>query len=421
MLWRLALLCILVPLITACNDLSQRALAFWPFGHVATPVPPTVSISVLGPVGTKGENALLQQTITSFEQANPQLTVTGRLVPNYDTALDDELRSTTPPDVFLAYSHQLANLVQDGNILPIPVTYPVKDAIAPNLAAGLQVNGQNYCFPLDVATLALFYNPARFDHVKAAYPENGWNWDQFRAAVDATGDVNNGFYGFVEEFDLSRFFPFLLQSSRDNDIWQGDDALSAVEYYMDMYNDEVAAIPARLDSAWNGQAFGGGKAAMTIEGNWLVEYLAEQYPDLKYGITELPAGPTGRGDTAFISCWVVNSRAGDTSAALDLAAYLTSSTQVMAWANESGNLPPRIDQATAWLANHKNYAAFAAALSYSTPWTGPAGFIDQGETVNHGMDDWYNDNITTPELIGILQTMSPNPPLPTPTATPSAN
>jgi hypothetical protein len=37
------------------------------------------------------------------------------------------------------------------------------------------------------------------------------------------------------------------------------------------------------------------------------------------------------------------------------------------------------------------------------------------------MDDWNNDNITTPELIGILQTMSQNPPLPTPTATPAAN
>src|SRR5207342_2860697 len=156
---------------------------------------------------------------------------------------------------------------------------------------------------------------------KATYPQSNWNWDDFRAAVDATGDVNNGFYGLVEEFDLSRFLPFLLQSNRDNDIWQGDDALSALEYYMDMYNDEVAAVPALLDSAWNGQAFGGGKAAMTIEGNWLVGYLAEQYPDLKYGIVELPSGPVGRGDSAFISCWVVNAHASDKSAALDLAAF----------------------------------------------------------------------------------------------------
>jgi multiple sugar transport system substrate-binding protein len=378
-------------------------------------------VSVLGPVGTKGENTLLQQAITNFEQAHPQIKVTGRLVPDYDTALDDELRSAGPPDVFLAYSHQLADLVQDGRILPIPATYPIEDAIAPNLLAGLQVNGQNYCFPLDVATLALFYNPARFDHVKAAYPQNGWNWDQFRAAVDATGDVNNELYGFVEEFDLSRFFPFLLQASRDNDIWQGDDALSAVEYYMDMYNDEVAAVPARLDSAWNGQAFGGGKAAMTIEGNWLVDYMAVQYPDLKYGIVELPVGPAGRGDTAFITCWVVNAHAANVSGALELAAYLTSSSQVMAWANESHNLPPRIDQATDWLADHKMYAPFASALSYSTPWTGPAGFTDRAGMVDHGMDDWNNDNITTPELIGILQTMSQNPPLPTPTATPIAN
>jgi multiple sugar transport system substrate-binding protein len=209
----------------------------------------------------------------------------------------------------------------------------------------------------------------------------------------------------------------LLQSSTDDDLWQGDDALAALEYFMDLYNDEVAAVPARLDSTWNGEAFGRGRAAMTIEANWLVGYLASHFPSLNYGIIELPSGPAGRGTTAFVSCWVVNANGDHQTGALELAAFLTTPAQVVARAEASGNLPPTIEQAAAWATTRPEYQPFAAALPYATPWIGPAGFVGRAETVNFSMLMWYNDNMTTPELIGVLATMSENPPRPTPTPT----
>jgi multiple sugar transport system substrate-binding protein len=158
---------------------------------------------------------------------------------------------------------------------------------------------------------------------------------------------------------------------------------------------------------------------MTIEGNWLVGYLANEFPSLDYGVVELPSGPTGRGTTAFISCWVVNATTDNPTAALELASFLTSPRQTAAWTDASGNLPFTVDQATAWVAGHPDYATFVAALPSATPWTGPAGFIDQAEAVNMGMRMWYNDEMTTPELIARLANMSQNPPIPLPTATPS--
>lgn len=391
----------------------------WPFGPPASPTPPPLPVSLLGWAGSEQENAQLQQAIAAFEQSHPAWPVTGRLVPDYARTLEDALASADPPDLFLAYSHQLADLVANGQIMPIPAAFAVERAIAPNLVDGIQVDGQNYCFPRDVALLALFYNPAVFDRADAAYPLNTWDWSQLRTAIDTTSDFNNGFYGLALDYDLSRFMPFLLQSSADDDLWQGDDAHAAVEYFMDLYNDEVAATPARLDSTWNGEAFGRGRAAMTIEANWLISYLADHFPAFEYGIVELPTGPTGRGTTAFISCWVISAGAANPAGALDLAAFLTSPTQTLAWATASGNLPPTIEQATAWVANHPAYAPFVAAMSYATPWANGAGFIAKSETVNFSMDMWYKDNMTTPQLIGVLSTMSDNPPLPTPTATPS--
>lgn len=370
----------------------------------------TSPISLLGWAGTSAENSRLQEAIHAFEQAHPNSPVAGRLVPDYSATLENALASAAPPDLFLAYSHQLADLVAEGHLLPIPATYPVTSTIAPNLVAGLQVDGQNYCFPRDVAILSLYYNPAVFDRAEAAYPQDNWSWTEFRAALDATADINNGYRGLVLEYDLSRFYPFLLQSSSDDDLWQGQDATAALEYFMALYNDEVATTPGTLDSSWNGEAFGRGRAAMTIEGNWLVGYLASEFPGLKYGVVDLPTGPSGRGTTAFISCWVVHATTDNPTAALELAAFLTSPVQTSAWADASGNLPPSLEQATP--------RDVASALASAAPWTGPAGFVDKAERVNIAMQMWYNDEMTTPELAARLATMSENPPLPQPTATP---
>jgi multiple sugar transport system substrate-binding protein len=418
-MWRLASLLLFASITSGCGEVREQVIALWPFAPATTPTPTTSPISLLGWAGSTAENEQLQQTILAFEQEHPNWPVAGRLLPDYAATLDDELASTAPPDLFLAYSHQLADLVADGHLLPIPSTYPVTASVAPNLLAGIQVEGQNYCFPRDVSLLTLFYNRSLFDRAEVAYPQSKWSWSEFRTALDATSDFNNGYYGLVLDYDLSRFHPFLLQSSGDDDLWQGQDAVTALEYFMDLYNDEVATVPSTLGGSWNGEAFGLGRAAMTIEGNWLISYLANQFPSLDYGIVELPTGPTGQGNTAFISCWVVNAASANPTAAFELATFLTSPSQLSAWADASLNVPPSIELATAWVANHPDYATFVNALPVATPWTGPVDFVDRAETVNTGMRMWYNDEMTTPDLIERLATMSENPPLPIPTATPA--
>ena len=418
--WRLIFLLFCVFLTSGCSELRQRAVALWPFGNAATATPSAANpISLLGWAGTDAENAHLQQAILTFEGTHTNWRVAGLLVPDYTTALEEELASANPPDIFLAYSHQLADLVAEGHLLSIPQSYPVANTIAPNLVNGLQVDGQNYCFPRDVSLLSLFYNRAVFDRVGAAYPQSSWSWNDLRAALEATADMNNGYYGMALDYDLSRFYPFLLQSSSDDDLWQGPDAIAALEYFMDLYNDGLVAEPGTLDSTWNGEAFGRGRAAMTIEGNWLVGYLASEFPALDYGIVELPIGSAGHATTAFISCWVVNASTSDPTAALELASFLTSPPVVSAWSSISGNLPPSLEQAATWTTNHPDSATFVSALPNAVPWTGPAGFVDQAETVNMGMRMWYDDNMTTPDLIARLAIMSQDPPLPLPTATPS--
>ena len=57
----------------------------------------------------------------------------------------------------------------------------------------------------------------------------------------------------------------------------------------------VAKYPKQLDAGWAGEAFGKQKAAMTIEGNWILGAHEERLPERKYTVVQLPAGPTGQG------------------------------------------------------------------------------------------------------------------------------
>jgi len=77
------------------------------------------------------------------------------------------------------------------------------------------------------------------------------------------------------------------------------EGVAALDFYESFVKDGTGKTPKDLDSGWNGEAFGKGKAAMTIEGNWAIGFLAETYPDLKWGVAEIPAGPSANSRRAL--------------------------------------------------------------------------------------------------------------------------
>jgi multiple sugar transport system substrate-binding protein len=325
---------------------------------------------------------LLQERVAAFEASTPPYVVAGRLLPDYSSALEDALAGASPPDVFLAWSHTLPDLVADEHVLPLPVGAGAADAVPPLLRPAFEFEEVSYCVPHDIATLALFYNPALFDRAEAAYPHADWTWTDLRAAADAVTDRDFDLYGLVLTPDASRLLPFLWQRDVDGKPWQGSDAQMATEFYVNLFLDGVAVDPVTLNATWNGEAFGRGRAAMTIESGWLVPYLAEHFPDLDYSIVELPAGAVRSGSVAFGTCWAVGATAANPDAAIALAQHLGHSAPGSAWDSSSGALPPALSQAQGLLSSAPVYAPFVAAMASSLPWTGPPGFAAQVEIVN---------------------------------------
>ena len=73
----------------------------------------------------------------------------------------------------------------------------------------------------------------------------------------------------------------------------------ALQFVADMHKAGTAASAAKVGAGWGGEALGKGKAAMTIEGNWIVGAMKTDFPNVKYSVAELPAGPTGKATMAF--------------------------------------------------------------------------------------------------------------------------
>lgn len=392
--WLLALATVAL---TACQ--GELPSFSWPRSAppVATPTP--ITISVLGPAGSAPENQHIQSRITAFEQAAPGIRVSGSLTPDYTGALEDAFAAATSPDLFVVWSHELADLAADEAILPVPSAYDRAASLPEELRPAIQVDGTTYCLPRDATTLALFYNPSLFDRVEAAYPTPQWTWADLQAAAQATTDANNGIYGLVLTADTSRLSAWLAADDQGGDPWTGADAIATTHAYVNMFLEGSAVEPPVLDSAWPGEAFGRGRAAMTLEASWVVPFLAAEFPELKYSVLELPIGSVRRSTVLFASCWAVNSRAANPQAAFQLADFLTSPDSNAAWATASGLLPPSPEQARAWLTTHPAYAPFITGLDYALPWAGSTGFAAKMDSANNLLSAATQGDATAEDVI----------------------
>ncbi len=57
------------------------------------------------------------------------------------------------------------------------------------------------------------------------------------------------------------------------------EAREALQFVADQYASGSFVRPSDVDAGWAGEAYGQGKAAMAIEGNWIVGYLQDTFPD----------------------------------------------------------------------------------------------------------------------------------------------
>jgi multiple sugar transport system substrate-binding protein len=358
----------------------------------APPAATVTQLTLMGWASSDAENARLQQVIDTFNANNDDLNVVLNLVPDYDTRLQTSIAGGSPPDVFYIDSFRLPDFVQANALAPAEGRLENPDDFYPSLRNAFTIDGVFYCPPKDFSTLGLQYNTDLFDAAGVSHPTENWTWQDLRNAAEQLTDPGANVYGMVLSADFARWIAFLYQAGgevADDAFTQmtinSPEALEALEFYVGMVEDGLAATPADLDSGWPGEAFGRGRAAMSMEGNWIVPYLADQFPDVNLGVTQLPAGPGGEATMAFTVCYAVPASGRNQEASFRLVNYLTGPEGMQAWTDLGLAMPTRQSLRAQWLQQFPHLQPFLDGADHARPWQFRPGFQDVLDTINNGL------------------------------------
>ena len=337
-----------------------------------------VELQLMGWSSSTAEDDALNALIEAFNEETGAK-ASFNPVPEYDATLQAALAGNTPPDVFYVDSYKLPDLADAGILAPVPTgAIDDPDDIYPSLKEAFTYDGTWYCPPKDFSTLALVYDVDAFAEAGLEPPTT---WEELRAAAEAL--TTDDRVGLVMGVEYPRWAVFLFQAGADltdQDVTQvtidTPQARQALEFVAELHADGFAASPAQVDAGWAGEAFGQGKAAMVVEGNWIVGALAQDFPDRNYAVAELPAGPAGKGTFAFTVCYGVAANAKNPAASWALVNYLTNAAGAQAWTRDFPVMPARASVRDAWLDERPELEAFLAGAEYAHKWQFRPGFAD---------------------------------------------
>ena len=252
----------------------------------------------------------------------------------------------SPADVFYMDAGLFANFAKNGSLYAYGDQVDEPDDFYESLRDTFTYDDQLYCAPKDFSTLALEINTDAWKKAGLTDADIPTDWDQLASVAGrlTTGDQ----VGLGLSTGIDRLGAFVVSNggwwlSDDNTEATGTDpaVVDALTYVQDNVKKGSFAFASQLDAGWGGEAFGTGKAAMTIEGNWIKGAMQSDYPDVPYTVVPIPASPAGEGTLLFTQCWGIAADSQAQEQAVDLVNYLTTDDQQMGFANAFGVMPSR--------------------------------------------------------------------------------
>jgi multiple sugar transport system substrate-binding protein len=381
----------------------------------------TTTVTLSGWASSPAETALYLQLVNNFMVANPGIIVNYQpITGDYAQTMLTNFSAGTVPDIFYVDVSVFQVWAANAVLLPLDdlmaTTSTTKDMFVPSLLDAFTYDGKIMGIPKDFNTLGLFYNTDMFDAANLAYPTDTWTWDDLKSAAKALTnltDTKNPVYGFCAAADAGRFPAYVFQNGgtimtpdfSDTNL-DSQAAIDAATYYTSFRAEKIGAIPADFGEGWQGTDFGKGQCAMVNEGGWLIPYLAQSFPNLKYGVARLPAGPSGKGNMIFTVSWSISATTKYPDAAWKVVEFLTneaSQTQVL----ESGlALPSRASlQNSDYLTKNAAQAAiFNGSFDNAVPfYWGPAG-SDVNKEIGDALTRVYLENQSPADAMKLAAT-----------------
>ena len=371
---------------TAAPATAAPATAICSGVYAKLNVEPNAEISFSG-WGDESEQSVWREAIARFNQVCPGVKVNYLPVTaDFQTKLKAQMAANQAPDTFYVDVELLTAFAPNGKMLALDdymaqVGTNKSDYIEA-LLGEFTYNGMLYALPKDFNTLGLVYLPEMFEAAGVAEPTPEWTYDDMRTA--AMKLTKTGVAGYCQTSDSARWAPVLFAYGGDfttpdwtKATFNTPEAVQSLQLLADMkFKDKSLVQPSDIGAGWCGEALGKKLTAMTFEGSWVIPFLAQTYPDVKYKIVTLPKGPQGLADVLFTVGIGVAATTKYPNASAALAMYLTGSENQEAILQTGFALPTvkaLLDHP--WFNDHPDVAAVVemgkiAKLGYWGPKTG---------------------------------------------------
>ncbi|MFT8639584.1 MAG: extracellular solute-binding protein [Bifidobacterium sp.] len=284
--------------------------------------------------------------------------------------LSQGFASGSPTDVFYLAPDQLAGYASSGSLLAYGDQISNRSDYYSSLLQSLTYDGKLYAIPKDVSTLQLVINTDMWSAAgltSADYPKT---WSQLESVAKKL--TTSKHVGLTFSPQYARVGTFMAEAGGGLVNAKGTKAtansaqsLKGLTEVKKLIASGSTAFSSDLGAGWGGEAFGTGKAAMTIEGNWILGSLAADYPNVKYKVIALPSGPAGKGTMQFTNGWGIAQDSPDQKGAISLVKYLTTKSVMMQFAKAFGIMPGNSKFAADWKKAYPDQAPFIDGLQYA--------------------------------------------------------
>ncbi|HYI51575.1 MAG TPA: extracellular solute-binding protein [Microbacterium sp.] len=273
-----------------------------------------------------------------------------------------------PPDLFYLAPEALAGYAGNGSLKAYGDQLENKDDFYPSLVENFTFEDEFYCAPKDFSTLGLVINKGLWDAAGLTDDDIPTTWEELSTVAQTL--TTDGVVGLGYGWEWQRIGTFMAQAGGGlvedgTAIASSQENVDALTYVQDQMTAGTFAYAQDVGAGWGGEAFGKGQTAMTIEGNWITGAMTNDFPDVEYVVAELPEGPAGKGTLQFTNCLGMAADSGNQEAALDLAEYLTSTEQQLAFSEAFGVMPSIQSAADQWTSDNPDLAAFLAGADYA--------------------------------------------------------
>ena len=338
------------------------------------------------------ENKALQDTVTAFQGAYPNVKVDYKVITgDYPTVMATNFASKNVPDLFYVDASFGTPWADQGFLEPLDdfiakYGFDTSTFFPGYLAPFKGTDGKTYGLPKDGNTIAMAYNTALVSSAPKTLDELVSMAQSLKgkSGLKAPICLNPG---------LDRGLAFLyaqggslLSDDGQTEQIDSDTSKAAVQWYMDLFKNGLGMTASDMGDGWCGDALGKKHAAIIFEGGWLDPAMTSTYPDVKYQWAVMPTGSIGQPVTiSFTVSYAIGADAKNKDGGWALLSWLTGPDGMKTWTEGGVALPSRKDVPTP-----QGKDVLASESDYAKP---GSGFMPGYDAVQKAFQDEFTSQI----------------------------